>query len=114
MSEENVKLARQAMDAWDRRDRAAWLALHDQEHEVVPDRYFPEAGAIRGREPAWEFFVNIFGAFKQVPIAGVEIMDAGVDRVLIHYRLDVRGRASGAEVEVDYWDVVTFREGRIV
>src|SRR6476619_1119339 len=100
MSQENVEMARQAIEAFDRRDRAAWLALHGPDHEVVPDRGFPEAGAIRGRELAWEFFVNVFGAFEPLPIGGVEVVDAGVDKVLIHYRLDARGRASGAEVEI--------------
>jgi ketosteroid isomerase-like protein len=35
------------------------------------------------------------------------------DKVLVHWRHDVRGRASGADVEINYWIVVTFREGRI-
>jgi ketosteroid isomerase-like protein len=33
---------------------------------------------------------------------------------LVHQRSDARGRASGAAVEIDYWAVITFREGRIV
>jgi ketosteroid isomerase-like protein len=41
-------------------------------------------------------------------------VDAGADKVLVHQRSDVRGRASGAAVELDYWVVITFREGRIV
>jgi ketosteroid isomerase-like protein len=114
LSQENVEIARQAIDAWDRHDRAAWLALHDQDHEVVPMRHFPEADVVRGREAAWEFFANISDQFEQFPIGNAEIVDAGADKVLIHYRLEVRGRASGAGAQAGYWDVVTFREGRIV
>jgi ketosteroid isomerase-like protein len=34
MSQENVETAREAIDAWDRGERAAWLALHDPDYEV--------------------------------------------------------------------------------
>ena len=34
--------------------------------------------------------------------------------VVIEHRLVMRGRASGAQVETSVWDVVTFRDRRIV
>ena len=36
MSEENVETVRQTLNAFDRRDRAAWLALRDPDCEVIP------------------------------------------------------------------------------
>jgi ketosteroid isomerase-like protein len=41
-------------------------------------------------------------------------VDAGADKVLVHQRNEVRGRTSGADVELNYWVVVTFREGKIL
>ena len=114
MSQENVETARQALEAFDRRDRAAWLALHDQGHEVVPDPSFPEADAARGRESAWEFYVRMAEPFESVSIGDAEIVDAGADKVLVHQRATGRGLASEAEVEMDIWYVLTFREGLIV
>jgi ketosteroid isomerase-like protein len=114
MSQENVETLRQSNEAFDRRDRAAWLATRDdQDYEVVTSRYWPEADAVRGGEAAWEFYVNVAEAFERLPV-DAELVDAGADKVLVHWRHDVRGRASGAEVEINYWIVVTFREGRIV
>jgi ketosteroid isomerase-like protein len=114
MSQENVEAVRQMLEAFDRRDRAAWLATRDdKDHEVVTSRYWPEADAVRGREAAWEFYVKVAEAFERLPV-DAELVDAGADKVLVHWRHDVRGRASGAEVEINYWIVVTFREGRIV
>jgi hypothetical protein len=56
------------LEAFDRRDRAAWLATRDaQDYEVVTDRYWPEADAVRGREAAWEFYVKVAEAFEQLP-----------------------------------------------
>jgi ketosteroid isomerase-like protein len=113
MSQENVEAVRQMLEAFDRRDRAAWLATRDDpDHEVVTDRYWPEADA--GREAAWEFYVKGAEAFEQVPVGDAELVDAGADKVLVHQRSDLRGRTSGPEVELNYWVVVTFREGRIV
>ena len=41
MSEENVELVRKALEALKRRDRTTWLAVHDDDFEVVPIRDFP-------------------------------------------------------------------------
>jgi ketosteroid isomerase-like protein len=113
MSQENVETLRQSFEAFDRRDRSAWLASHDQDVEVVTDRYWPEANAVRGRDAAWEFYVKVAEAFERLLARDAELMDGG-DAVVAHQRSDVRGRASGAEVELDYWVVVTFQDGRIV
>ena len=52
MSQENVEVVRQAMEAIQRRDRTTYLALHDDDFEVVPIRDFPEAG-VRGVPRRW-------------------------------------------------------------
>jgi len=113
MSQENVETLRQSFEAFDRRDRSTWLASRDQEVEVVTDSSWPEADAVRGREAAWEFYVKVAEAFERLLAADAELIDGG-DAVVVHQRSDVRGRASGAEVALDYWVVVTFRNGRIV
>ena len=48
MSQENLKLFREALDAFNRRDRAAWLALYDPRFENVPPRDWPEICRDRG------------------------------------------------------------------
>jgi ketosteroid isomerase-like protein len=113
MSQENVGLARQALEALRRRDLTTWLALHDDDFEVVPIRDWPEPGA-RGPGAAWDFYLQNFEAFERVPLDDTELVDAGSDKVLVHQRYDLRGRASGADVEFDNWVVVTVWHGRIV
>jgi hypothetical protein len=81
MSQENVEIAWAAIDAWDRRDRPAWLAVHDPDYEVVPHRHWPEADVVRGREAAWEFYVNVVWApFERSPIGNAEIVDAAAGK----------------------------------
>src|SRR5262245_16550053 len=113
MSEENVELVRRALEALDRRDRTAWLALHDEDFEVVPVRDFPEAG-IRGSGAAFDFYLGSFDTFERVPIQVGDLVDAGADKVLFHPQMDVRGRESGADVQFDFWVVATIRQGKII
>jgi ketosteroid isomerase-like protein len=104
MSEENVEIARQAAEAMSRRDRATWLALHEEDFEVVAVDDWPEAG-VRGAEAAWDFYETIFDAFERVTGSGgsgygeTQQADAGADKVLIHHRPELSG-GGGAEVEI--------------
>jgi ketosteroid isomerase-like protein len=111
MSEENLETLRRSLEAFDRRDRDAWFAFCDQDYEVIPIADWPETD-IRGRDAAWDFYVEVLGAFQQSRVSeDTELLDAGPDKVLVHYRGDLRGRESGADVGFDYWLVST--EARI-
>jgi ketosteroid isomerase-like protein len=115
MSQENIELFRQVMEALVWRDRASWLALHDEDVELVPIPEWPEPG-VRGREAAWDFMVRLIDAFEPISIDDehVDLVDAGGDKVLVHQRYPFRGKGSGAEVEFEYWLVTTFRRGKVV
>jgi ketosteroid isomerase-like protein len=117
VSEENVEIARQAAAAFDRRDGTAWVALHDEDFEVVAMDDWPEAG-MGGPQAAWGFYGTIFDAFERVAgpsgIGDVQVVDATTDKVLMQHRPRLSGRESGAEVKLDYWLVVTIRQGKIV
>jgi ketosteroid isomerase-like protein len=101
------------MHALLRRDRAAWLALHDEDVEAIPIRNWPESD-MRGRETVWDFMVKMIDAWDPVPMDGVELIAAEPDKVLTHQRAEFRGRGSGGMVEFEYWIVSTIREGKIV
>ena len=105
---------RQILAAFNRGDRAAWLALCDEDFEVVPTDDWPEAGAIRGREAAWDFYAKVVESFEPIGSGDAEVIDAGADKVVVRRTTEVRGRASGADVEFNYWLVVTFREGKVL
>jgi ketosteroid isomerase-like protein len=112
MSQENVEIALQAAEALLRHDRAAWLALANEDVEAIPIRDWPES-EVRGRETVWEFLVNMMDAFEPVPIDSAEFVDAGADKVLTHQRAVFRGSGSGAEVQFEYWFVTTIQQGKI-
>jgi ketosteroid isomerase-like protein len=114
MSQENVENLRQALDAFNRRDRAAWLALCEPEFENVPPRDWPESDPIRGYEAVWDFFVEAQDAWEESLFEYGDLIEAGNDKVVAHMRREARGKASGASVAWSYWLVVTFRDGKVL
>jgi ketosteroid isomerase-like protein len=112
MSRENLESLRRALDAFNRRDRAAWVALCDPDFETVPSRMWPEVDAIRGPDAAWDFYIETDEPWEQSPYEYVEVIDAGDDKVVVNQRREMRGKASGAGVRYDFWLVVTFRSGK--
>jgi ketosteroid isomerase-like protein len=113
MSEENVELVRRALQALDRRDLTSWLALSDEDAEVVFTRDWPESG-VRSPEAAFNWYIQFFDTLQPFRTADAEFIDAGADKVLLQYRMDLRGRGSGAKVEWRRWCVVTIQKGRLL
>jgi ketosteroid isomerase-like protein len=114
MSQENVELSQRALDAGNRRDKAAWLELNDPEVEWVPARDWPESDAIRGREAVWDFYVEVNEPWEEGAFEYVEVIEAGDDKLVTHARAETQGKASGAPVVLSYWLVITFRNGKIL
>jgi ketosteroid isomerase-like protein len=112
MSQENVEAMRKALDAFNRRDRAAWLALCDPEFETVPSSDWPEIDPIQGPEAAWDFYVKADEPWEGSPYEYVDLMDGGNDKIVARQWREMRGKASGASVVYSYWFVATYRNGK--
>jgi hypothetical protein len=114
MSEENLQLFRDMMDAYTRSDKAAWETFIDPELETFPTPAWPEPGPLIGPDAAWDFYRQFE---ETLPLReGYEVSEMiGVgNSVFICQQAQVRGHASGAEVGFKLWGVHTFSEGRIV
>jgi ketosteroid isomerase-like protein len=111
MSQEDVESLRQGLDAVNRRDKAAWLAVCDPDLENIPPRDWPESAPIRGSGPVFDFYVEAQDAWADESslYRYVELIDAGNDKVAAHMSAEMRGKASGASVAWSYWQVVTIR-----
>jgi ketosteroid isomerase-like protein len=116
VSQENVELVRRGLDAINRRDRAAWLALCDPEVENLPPRDWPESHPIQGADAVFEFLaVEAQDAWEgDRPYEYVQLIDAGNDMIVADMRREVRGKGSGATVAFSYWQVVTLRDGKLL
>jgi ketosteroid isomerase-like protein len=113
MSQENVELLRQAIDAVNRGDKALWLTVCDPEIENVPPRDWPESESTRGAEAVWDFFVE-----GNAPWEGIyeysEITEVSQDDLVAYIRGELRGKLSGAPVTWSFWQVVKMRNGTAV
>jgi ketosteroid isomerase-like protein len=101
------------IDAFNRRDRDAWLALCDPDYETVPSSEWPEVEPIRGAEAAWDFYVEADEPWEGSPYEYVDVVDAADDKVVARMRRDMSGKVSGAGVVYSYWVLVTFRNGKV-
>jgi ketosteroid isomerase-like protein len=114
MSGENVENFRRADAAFSRGDRDAWIECFDPDAEMVPAREWPENAAIRGPEAAWDSYVGRMEAWEVDSLAVGEVIEADPDKVIAHFRQQVKGRASGADVVFSYWLVSTYRNGKVI
>ena len=117
MSQENVEIVREAMDAYNLGDKDGWARFMDPGLETFPVPEFPEPGSLIGPDAAWDFyqrFGETMAASKLYESSGfetAELIDAG-DRVVACQRTPLYGR--GGEVVVELWGVHTFDQGRWV
>ncbi len=114
MLQENVEIVRKVIETFDRRDRDAWLLLHDPEIEFRADPNWPESETIRGPEAVWDFYVELADAWEDDASEMVEVIEFGDDKLVWRVRRPVRGRASGVSDVLDYWCLCTFRRGEML
>jgi ketosteroid isomerase-like protein len=114
MSRENVEWVYQANDAFNRRDKTAWLATIDPEAEMFPAPDWPENAPIRGAEAIWDFYVEVTGTWEEGSFELGEIIESGTDKVAANTWRETRGKASGAGITFSYWFVTTLRDGKAI
>jgi|SRR5215217_4174437 len=112
MSQENVETLRRGLDAFNRRDKADWVAAFDPDAENIPPREWPESAPVRGAQAIWDFYVEAVGAWEEGPFEWGELIEVGTDKIVANQRREMRGKASGAGVVWSYWVVFTFRDGK--
>jgi ketosteroid isomerase-like protein len=116
MSRENVETLRRALDAFNARDKAAWMAECDPEAENFPPRDWPENSPIHGPSAIWDFYVEAIKAWDGAEFSWGEFIDdaPGSETIVANQRAELRGKTSGVEVIWTYWVVFAFRDGRVL
>ena len=112
MSQENVKVVREAWEAVNRRDVEAFLLGMDPEIEFIPRRAAIQ-GVYRGHAGMRKFFAENAENFDLYEVSHEEFRDLG-DRVVAVGTVRARGKESGVEVITPTAIVATFRDGKIV
>jgi ketosteroid isomerase-like protein len=113
MSQDNVEIALAAVDAWNRGDREAWMALWDKEAEFYPLRAQLEGEAYLGHDGLERFLTEMTKEWEGVRFEIEETRAAGVQVVGIG-RFRARGRASGVDLNVPLGVFARLRRGKII
>ena len=119
MSEENVELIHRGVAAFNSGgfeavDGVFWS--DDIVWDTTPAG-IPGLGIYRGRAEVRKFFEeDWFGAFPfdEWELTAEEVLDCGDDRVVSLIRQHGRGATSGAGVEMEFAQVITLRDGKVV
>lgn len=112
MSQENVELAHDAFDAYNRHDLGAFLALMHDDVEADP-RMAAVEGVYQGHEGIRRWWESSHDAFPDFRTEVFDVRDLG-DLTLAELRNRGRGAAGGTPVEQESWHVAEWRDRKIV
>lgn len=115
MTEENLELAREAVDALNRRDFDAFLPFLSPDVEWGALEGVPGVRALyRGRAGVREW-IELMSEDADGPVHGEieQIADLGDDRIFIAVALSGRRKGSGMPFEYRTWQIVWFADGLI-
>jgi ketosteroid isomerase-like protein len=115
MSQENVELVLQGIEAFNRRDVDALVALASPDVEWEDSEFWSEHARIyRGKAEFREWFNQVvLEPWESVHVEVEEVIDAGDDRVFFGACLTTRGKGSGVETQVRGWQVVWIADGNV-
>ena len=111
-------IATQMYDVFDFKSAAAGKLDHVFERFAVPDLeiepppLYPDMKVYRGIAEIRGFYAMLTEVWEEWTFEPGEMEEAG-DRLLVHVRLNARGRGSGLELVNDAFHVWTFRDGKI-
>lgn len=109
MSQENVDIAREALERWNRGERDDMTLFH-AEVEWLPLRTATE-GVYRGTAGIERFTADTAEVFDKFELR-CELEDLG-ERVLAWGVIHVRARASGIETDIPVGGLVDVRDGKV-
>jgi steroid delta-isomerase-like uncharacterized protein len=114
MSQENVKIAQQHIEAYNRGDVDALVALVSPDVAWEDSVFWSEPARVyRGRAEVREWFNKIIEPWESFHIEVEEITEAVDYRVFVGGLLTTRGKGSGVETEVRGWFVLWVADSKI-
>jgi ketosteroid isomerase-like protein len=113
MSQENVEVAKQALEAFRQDDIDRFLSYIHPEVEWYPRLSELEGTHHHGHDGVRRWWAGSFEAFPDWSPTIREARDLD-DFVLFHVDVAATGAGSGVGVDEDFWQVAEFQGGRIV
>jgi ketosteroid isomerase-like protein len=113
MSQENVETLRAVYARWAQGEFSAGLPLYGPDVVLVVDSDIPDGDTYLGHDGIRRYMLRFLDPWESLTIAAEWFRDAG-DTVLVRVRQDGIGRSSGAPAVQRYFQIWTFRGGRVI
>jgi ketosteroid isomerase-like protein len=114
MPQENLELVYRVIDAFNRRDLDAFLAIMDADVEFTPYEVWVQGGnPYRGHDGVRSWWQDSFAVLPDLTAEIYEVRDVG-NTTFVSGRLRGHGAESGAAVERMMWLAVQFRDEKEV
>ncbi|MEA2207606.1 MAG: uncharacterized protein QOF54_83 [Solirubrobacteraceae bacterium] len=114
MSEENVEIVREALEAFNSGELAQILALtHPRFVAEVPPEISAEPDVYRGEDGIRRYLSSFQDVMEDIGFEAERFWDAG-DSIVVALRLTARGRETAIAVEQRTTGVWTVRDGKII
>jgi ketosteroid isomerase-like protein len=113
MSQENLDAVRAVYAEWENGNFRAGVDLYDAHAVLVQGAEFPEAGAYLGLEGIADYMRTFLEAWERVTIEAEDLVDSG-DSVVAAVTQRGIGKGSGASAELRYFQVWSFRGGKVI
>ncbi|HEY6771104.1 MAG TPA: nuclear transport factor 2 family protein [Solirubrobacterales bacterium] len=110
MTRSRIEIARESIDAWNRRDVEWLVETASPDFEFVPliaSSVEGEAGVVRGSEEFRRFFVELDETWEVFHLETEEMEEVG-DAVLVRSHLQAKGRGSGVELDQPLFSLLRF------
>ena len=113
MSQENVDRYRQGIDAFNRRDLDAFLALSDPGVVGVSRVLAIQGDTWEGQDGTTEWWTDLLGVFPDFKIEIVWVRDTG-NLTVSELRNRAHGEGNAAALDEQVWQVAEWRDGLVV
>jgi ketosteroid isomerase-like protein len=112
VSQENVEIAKRAVDAFNRRDVEDFFALAASDFEWFPAMAGAVEDGYRGRDGIEKYLADIGEAWEEYRVLAEEFRDLD-DRVVMLGRIEGRGRESRAWIDSPTGTIFEFLNGKM-
>ncbi|MDQ3730335.1 MAG: nuclear transport factor 2 family protein [Actinomycetota bacterium] len=113
MSQEHVEAVRRVFEGWTVGDFTASESLMDPNVTLVVTRTFPTEGVWIGHDGLREHMAQVLDAWDSLTMTAKSFREAG-DTVLVSVHQRGVGSSSGVPVEMEYFQLWSFRAGRVI
>jgi ketosteroid isomerase-like protein len=113
VSRENVEIVRAVFERRSEGDFKSHVDLLDEHVVFVLRPEFPDAGAYLGLDALADYTRGFLEPWAHLTMEAEELIDAG-ETVVVSLVQRAAGDASGAETELRYFQLWTFRGGKVI